>query len=224
MDCILKGDISITDNGKFIMDIVNSPPTNNVKIISMEDVPSIDINLPNVIGGAFLLPPIDAMMAASNGDEAMFDQIYVDHLNSPTVVEFISLIMTVLYRGTSLILFYPEDDLNLKGKILDIFWKRYGIMIGEIGTRQCQYDISCTPIWLESIFNTGTMDPFDLLYLYPEDALIQDRLIYKLILAIMPVGDTYQEKANYIVSLRHKLKEKRDLIVPIRSINTEGPF
>lgn len=225
MEFFLKGDISITDNSQFIMDIVNSPPNSKVKVISLEEVPSIDTGLPNVIGGAILLPPIEAYMAASNGDEALFDQFYVDHLNNPTVVEFISLLITALYRGTSLILFYPEDDLNLKGKILDMFFKRYGILIGEIGVRQCDYDVSCTPIFLESIFSTGTMDPFELLYLYPEEALLTDRLIYKLILAIKPIGDNYQEKANFIVDLRHKLKEKRNLVVPFIDCSiTEGAF
>ena len=214
MECILKGDISITDNIQFIADIINSPPSSSVKVIRLEEVPTIDTGLPNVIGGAILLPPIEAYMAASNGDEALFTQFYVEHLNTPVVVEFISLLMAALYRGTSLILFYPEDDLELKGKILEMFYKRYGIAIGEIGIRRCSYDLSCTPIFLESIFSTGAMDPFELLYLYPDEALLTDRLIYKLVLAIMPIGENYQEKAKYIVDLKRKLKEKRNLVIP----------
>ena len=222
MDCILRGDISITDNFEFIRDIITSPPNNNIKIISLEEVSSIDLNLPNVIGGSFLLPPIDAMMAAANGDEEMFTQLYVDHLNTPAVTEFLSLIITVLYRGTNLILFYPDDDLHLKGKILEILWKMYGIAVGEVGQYQCQYDVSCTPIWLNLIFMTGALDPMELLYLYPEEALLEDRLIYNLITVIKPVGDSYQERAQFILDLRHKLKENRNLVVPFIAVQDVG--
>lgn len=218
MNCILRGDISITDNFDFIRDIITSPPNNNIKVISLEEVPSIDMNLPNVIGGTFILPPIEAMMAAANGDEEMFIQLYVDHLNTPAVMEFISLIITVLYKGTNIILFYPEDDLHLKEYIVDIFFKRYGILIGEVGQRQCQYDVSCEPIWLESIYDVGAIDPYELLYLYPEEALLQDRLIYSLINAIRPLGNNYQERVQVILDLRHKLKDKRDLIVPFVAV------
>ena len=216
MDCILKGDISITDNIDFIRDIIFSPPNDNIKIISVEEVPSIDINLPNIIGGACLLPPIDAMMAAANGDEEAFYSFYVDHMNTPAIMEFVNLLISVLYRGTSLILYYPEDDLNLKGHILDMFWKRYGILIGEVSVRQCQYDITATPIWLESTFETGVMSPMEFLRLYPEGVDIPDRIIYNLIAAIQPVGDTYLEKVNYINSIKHKLKEKKNLIIPFK--------
>ena len=218
MDCILRGDLSITDNFEFIRDIITSPPNDNIKVISLEEVPTIDLNLPNVIGGSFLLPPIDAMMAAANSDEEMFTQLYVEHLNNPAVTEFIALIITVLYRGTNLILFYPDDDLNLKGNILDILWKMYGIAVGEIGLRQCQYDVSCTPIWLNLIYMTGALNPMELLYLYPEKALLEDRLIYNLITAIRPIGDTYQEKAQFILDLRHKLKENKNVIVPFIAV------
>lgn len=216
MDSILKGDISITDNIDFIKDIIYSPPNDNVKVISVEEVPTIDTSLPNVIGGAFILPPIDAMMAAANGDEEAFYSLYIDHMNTAPVMDFISIIISVLYRGTSLILFYPIDDLDLKKYILDMFWKRYGIMIGEIGIRPCQYDVTATPIWLESTFETGIIDPMEFLYLYPKEADIQDRMIYKLITAINPIADTYQEKANYINSLKFKLKEKPNLKIPFR--------
>lgn len=217
MECILRGDMSITDNFEFIRDIALSSPSNQVKIINLEEVPSLDNDkLPNVIGGTIILPPIEALMAAANGDEQMFDQAYVEHLNTPVVVEFIDLLITALYKGTNLILFYPEDDLHLRGKILDIFWKRFGIMIGTVGQCQCQYDISCTPIWLEGIYDIGAISPYELLSMYPEEAMIQDRLIYKLIIAINPVGKSYQDKADYIISLKQKMKEKPNLIIPFR--------
>ena len=216
MDCILKGDMSITDNIDFIRDIIYSPPNDNVKVISVEEVPTIDTSLPNVIGGAFILPPIDAMMAAANGDEEAFYNLYIDHMNTAPVMDFVSLLISALYRGISLILFFPVDDLDLKKYILDIFWKRYGIMIGEIGIRPCQYDITATPIWLESTFETGIIDPIQFLQLYPKEADIQDRMIYKLVMAINPIADTYQEKANYINSLKFKLKEKPNLKIPFR--------
>ena len=96
------------------------------------------------------------------------------------------------------------------------FWKRYGILIGEVSVRPCQYDISATPIWLESTFEAGVISPMEFLRLYPEEADIQDRIIYNLVTAIQPVADTYQEKVDYINSLKHKLKEKKNLVIPFR--------
>jgi hypothetical protein len=219
MDCILKGDISITDNFDFIRDIITSPPNEKIKVISLEEVPTIDTSLPNVIGGALLLPPIEAMMAAVDGDAPLFTQRYVDHLNNPAVSEMISILITALYRGTNLILFY-SDDIGIKDKIKEIFWSRYGIGIGEVGQYPATYDVFCTPIHLESIFDIGAIDPFELLYLYPEEALMQDRLIYKLVIAIRPIGDNYQERAEYILNLRHRLKENRKLIVPFVAVQS----
>ena len=218
MDCVLKGDISITDNIDFVRDIAYSPANSNVKVISVEEVPSIDVNLPNVICGAFLLPPIDAMMAAANGDEYGFRQLYIDHLNTPPVMDFVSIMLSALYKNISLVLFYPEDDLNLKACMLDIFFKMFGVAIGEIGSRQCQYDVTAAPIWFESLLAIGTIDSMEFLYLYPEEAVIPDRLIYNLIVAIAPTGDSYQSKVDFILDLRHKLKEKRNLIIPFKQV------
>ena len=95
-----------------------------------------------------------------------------------------------------------------------MWYKRYGIMIGEISVRPCQYDNSAIPIWLQAIFRTGAISPFELLTLYPEEALIEDSLMYNLIAAIKPIGTSFNEKVKYIISLRHKLKENPNLIVP----------
>ena len=218
MNCILKGDLSITDNIDFVREIAYSPSNSNVKVISVEEVPSIDVNLPNVIGGAFLLPPIDAMMAAANDDEYSFRQLYIEHLNTPPVMDFISIMLSALYKNISLVLFYPEDDLNLKSYMLDIFFKMFGVAIGEIGSRQCQYDVTAAPIWFESLLAIGTIDSMEFLYLYPEEAIIPDRLIYNLITAIAPTGNTYQDKVDFILDLRHKLKQNRNLIIPFKQV------
>lgn len=213
MISILKGDISITDNESFVRDIIVNP-ISNIKIISLEEVSTLPLDSPNVLAGATLLPPIEALIAAADGDEALFDEIYFNYYNTREVVEYVSAVITYLYRGGSFILFYPEDDHAVKGKFLDMFWKRYGIMIGEVGVRQSQYDIMCTPIWLESIYNISGISSLDLLYLYPKEALIEDRLIYKLVMDISPPGESYQEKAQDILRLRDRLKEHRDLIIP----------
>ena len=214
---ILKGDISFTDNINFVQDIIVSP-ISDIKIISLEEVSTLPLDSPNVLAGATLLPPIEAQIAAADGDEPLFDEIYFEYYNTPTVVEYVSAIITYLYRGGSFVLFYPDDEPTLKGKFLDMMWKRYGIMIGEVGIRESQYDMSCTPIWLESIYNIGGISALDLLYLYPLEAPIQDRLIYRLIMELSPVGENYQQKAQEILRLRDRLKEKRDLIIPFTAV------
>lgn len=214
---ILKGDISFTDNIDFVKDII-SDPLPNVTIVSVEEIATIPLNAPNVIPGAVLLPPIDGMIAAADNDEPLFDEIYFFHYNTPTVIEFVNVLITYLYRGGSLILFYPEDELGIKSKLIDMFIKRYGILIGEISIRPCQFDIRYTPIWLESTLLTNSIDPIELLYLYPKEAKLEDRLIYRLIMELAPVGETYQQQVDYILHLRDALKINRNLIIPFVSV------
>lgn len=212
---ILKGDISITDNIDLIKNIIVSGSC-NVKVIDLEEVPTIPTESPNVIVGNILLPPIDSMIAAVNGDEPLFYKTYADHFNLVDVHEFICIMVTYLYRGGNFIIYYPEDELNLKDKILEMFWKRYGILIGETNIRPASYDESCTPMLLEMIYSIGGMSARDMLMYYPADAMMSDNLILRLIYDINPfIGtDSYPDHVRYILDLRMKLKEKPNLIIP----------
>lgn len=217
MDNILKGDISITDNVRFIRDIITSSPL-NVKVISLEEIMSLPEESPNVIYGGQLTPPIEALMAAADGDEALFNQIYYAEFDKPELVELISVMITYLYRGGSFLLYYPDDDLNLKQKILDIFWLRYGIGVGEVPSRPARYDISCTPIWLGMMYNLGTIDAREFLSLYP-DAPILDNLMQKIILELHPAFcNSYDECVARILEYKKALNKNPNMIMPFMAI------
>ena len=218
MQCILTGDISITDNLQFVQEILfnNSIDT---KIISLDENNSLPLDHPRVLGGKCLLPPIDALIAAEDGDEASFDMFYSENFMNPFTDQFVGAMIIYLMRGGNLLLYYPEFKCTAAGpKILDQFWRRYGINIGIIGERPHYYDVSCTPIWLNYAYSIGNIDCKNYLYLYPEGATIPDNIMYRLISELsLYVDGGYENLTNYIYGLVHKYKEKPNLIIPIRA-------
>jgi hypothetical protein len=53
----------------------------------------------NYIGGTCLLPPIDAKIAESDGDEMKYDACYSTHLLQPYQRQFIASLIGYLFRG-----------------------------------------------------------------------------------------------------------------------------
>lgn len=215
--CILKGDIQITDNIDFVREIMYSNIP-NTKIISLDESCSLPLDHPNILGGACLLPPMDALIAEADGDEQSFDIIYFNHFSEPFVEQFVIALIVFLFKGGHLIMYYPELDTNIAPKLLQMFWNKYGISIGKIGFNECIYDESCTPIWLGYIYSIDIINPYELLYLYPNDAMIPQQIMDKLLLDISPYGSGYQDKVNFILDLRYKIKEQPKLKVPIYQI------
>ena len=97
MDCILKGAINITDNSLFVRDIMYSN-NDNIKIITLDETGSIPTNHPSVLSGTCLLPPVDALIAEADGDEQLYDSIYMNYFSEdPYVIEFIGALIIYLY-------------------------------------------------------------------------------------------------------------------------------
>lgn len=211
---ILKGDISITDNIQFVREILYSNIP-NTKIISLDETNVIPLEHPNVIGGTCLLPPIDALIAEADGDEIMFDQHYSELFITPFVDQFVGALIVSLMSGTNLLLYYPELDTNIAPKLMEQFWRRYGIGIGIINQKPKVYDESCIPIWLGYAYTLKAINGRDYLYAYPVGCAIPDHILQYLIMEISPVANNYDERVQYIYSLVEKFKKKPNLVIPI---------
>ena len=217
---ILKGDISITDNINFVKEVLYSNIP-NTKVISLDENNAIPLEHPNVIGGTCLLPPIDALIAEADGDEMLFDQVYSEHFMTPFVDQFVGALIISLMRGTNILLYYPELDTNIAPKLMEQFWRRYGIGIGIINQKQKVYDESCTPMWLGYAYTAKAINGRDYLYAFPINCQIPDMILQYLIIELSPVVDNYEGKVQYIYDLVEKFKQKPDLIIPIFEDNRQ---
>jgi len=219
---ILNGTMSITDNLGFVREMMNSGNP-NIRIVSLDEDNILPTDHPLVLGGTCLLPPMDALIAEADGDEHLFDTCYSNHFNDPFVTQFIGALITFLHNGGNILYFCPELDTNIGKKFIQHFWVRYGIGISIIGANQCvpMTDNSCIPIWLQFIYQTGSIHAFELLYFYPEDAMIPDNMMDRLLIEISPVGDSFEDKVRYILDLRSKLKKNAQTIVPLRSVENK---
>lgn len=217
---ILNGSMDITNNLDFVREMMfsNNP---NIRIVSLDEDNILPTDHPLILGGTCLLPPMDALIAEADGDEQLFDNCYGNHFNDPFVTQFVGALIIFLHNGGNIIFFCPELDTNIGKKFLQHFWVRYGIQIGIIDINQCSFDYSCIPIWLTFIYMASVIHPFELLYFYPEDAMIPNNIMDKLLMEISPVG-TYEEKVKYILDLRSKLKNNPNTIVPLRSSDAPG--
>ena len=214
MNNILKGDISITDNIQFVRELMYSNLP-SIKIISLDESNSLPLEHPAIIGGTCLLPPIDALIAEADGDEPEFDRIYSDHFMTPFIDQFVGALIVSLMNGNNLVIYYPELDTNIAPKLMEQFWRRYGIGIGIVNQKQPVYDDTCIPIWLGYAYTIGVITGRDYLYAYPINTQIPQRILDLLLLEFKPIGDSYNDKINYIYSLIYKFKENSNLIIPI---------
>ena len=222
MESILKGTIFITDNLDYLY---NTPLNGTVKIVSLDEDNILNIESNNIIGGTCLLPPMEAKIAEADGNELLYDNAYSNHLLMPFQQQFISALISFLYKGGNLILFLPElGYTNTMEKLIEHLFKIYGLHPGIIGHQNpqianCYYDAKCIPIWLNLIFMSNVISVYEYLYMYPEDAnIFNNSVINMLIQEIQPFGDTMNDRVNYITRL-HRLIHKNPKVTPaIQSI------
>lgn len=223
---MLKGNIYITDN----LDVIQNAPQSGVQIISLDEDGALDVIVNcNHIGGTCLLPPIDAKIAESDGDEMKYDAIYSTHLLQPYQRQFIGALIGYLFRGLGdIIMYLPdiEDTITCK-KFVFFMYSLYGIHIGLIGhldpqVCSCYYDETCVPMWLNMIYEINVISPYDYLGLYPADAMIPDNIIEKINYDIRPYGITSFDQLKVYVRDLHAKIQKNDKVRP--AIESVEPF
>lgn len=204
MNNILTGTIYITDD----LQLVRNVPDRTVKIISLDEENRISPNEPNVIVGTCLLPPMEALIAEVDGDEDLYDAYYLNHLNEPSIQEFIGAIISALYKGISLLMYAPMMKENIfVSKLRSHLWALYGIGIGIAGGEPCQFDPRCIPIWLNMIYFANVIGPNEFLLYYPENAYMDDMIINKLIVDIKPMAESYNSRVNELKMFQQRLKK-----------------
>ena len=203
---ILKGTVFITDKPEVVY---NTPLNQNIRVINMDE-DGIRMEHPSILVGTCLLPPVQAKIAEADGNEMLYDTIYNNHILEPHQQEFISALLSYLYKGGNLLFFLPElGYTNTLDKFIQIMFNRYGIHIGKIGAQnpvesQCFYDEKCIPIWLNMIYSVRVISGLEYLYQYPEDAVINTNVMDDLIRELSPYGETIGDKIYYINRL-HRL-------------------
>lgn len=217
---MLKGNIYITDN----INVIKNSNLSLIKVIIMDDDYE-DALTKDMIIGTILLPPIEAKIAEVDGDERKYDYIYSSYLLKQEVERYIAAIIAFLYKGGSLMIYISDMEYtNTKKKFVQLFYKLYGIHIGNIESQDpqeanCYYDDRCLPMWMNLIFLANVIYPEEYLYMYPLDASIPDNIMNKLMDTMMPIGDTINDRIKVIENYRARLKVIPQLEIPIRRVN-----
>ena len=215
----LKGTIFITDKE----DIIYQTPLDGITRIINLDEDGILMENDAIICGTCLLPPVEAKIAEADGKEQLYDILYCNHLLDYTQQNFISAIISYLYKGGNFILFLPElGYTNTMDKLIFHMYDRFGIHIGKINDpnpyiANCYYDDKCIPIWLNMIYFSNVISPYEYLAQYPIDAQItQNKIMEKLIFDLSPYGcKDMNSKIQFVLDLHKKLHKNPKLISPI---------
>lgn len=202
------GMISITGNAPWVLEMLNSGA--DIKVINMDEDGNpeykIPLNHPAVIGGTCLLPPMEALIAAADGEREVFEMIYAEYFSTPFIESYIAALIIYLCQGHNLIIYY-EDGLDITDEIIQMFWMKYGIGISrQDQSTIAQHDFSCAPIWLKYMYVENVITGEEFLYHYPEGTPIDPMLMERLIMELKPCGKTIEEKSADIYSLMRALK------------------
>lgn len=221
----MNGSLNATNDDNFVLMILNDP-SSNVFVIDVEEEsdPRIDKNHPRVIGGGCLLPPMEGLIAAADGEHEVFRNIYAEHFQSPFVDNYIStIISSMILKGVNIIIYY-QDELGVMGDFLEIFWFRYGIQIGIVGSspepRPFGYDESCLPIWLQFLYRDNQINAEEYLYNYPIGIDINEVMINKLIKDIVPIGSSYEEMRKSVLEYGELLKQNPNVSNPLYGVGS----
>ena len=215
---ILTGKIFITDKIEIVNDFPITPMS---RIINLDEDDILPKNNQYIIGGQCLLPPIEAKIAAAAGNEAAYDEHYRKTLTNPYNQTFMAALISFLYKGGNLLLFLPELGYSLTcDKLIERVLRIYGIQIGKIGYESneyhkiteselhCFYDANYTPMWLDMVYLSGVISPYEYLLEYPIGMNLGNgnpEIIEKLIMDLRPVGFTMNEKLQSIMFIRERL-------------------
>lgn len=213
----LRGTMYITDD---INIIYNAPVAMGTKIINLDEDGILDSNNPYTIGGTCLLPPIDAKIAESDGDERRYDAIYSDHLRKEFQYNYIVALMAYVFKGGNLIFFLPEFGDNTREKLVYHLFGLYGIHIGHINdpdpNKSSWYtDNRFQPLWLDMLLYGGIITGFDYLKLLPVDAMRSignnQNILNILINQIHPYGLNIESQIHYLIDYGYKLHKNPNI-------------
>lgn len=220
---MLTGTIFITSNDEIVLN--EDCVTQLTRIVSLDE-DNVLPESPAIIGGTNLLPPIDAKIAEADGNEPLYDEIYIKHLLAPYQQQYMAALLTFLYIGGKLIMFLPSVGYdNTEKKLLMNLYNLYGIRVGQIDSKDpnqqlCFYNMNHIPQWLDLMYTyTNQINPYEYLIKYPYNNPISDIVMNKLLIDLNPYGVSIEEKKNVIKELRTQLQINRNIKLPVEGVN-----
>ena len=217
---LLKGTMYITDSEDIVYNI---PREAMVKVVTLDEDNVLNRD-PSYLVGTCLLPPVDAMIAEADGNEPQYDMIYSSHLLQPYQQQFVSALLSYLYKGGSFILFLPELGTNTREKLVQMLYINYGIHPGIIGSNKPNemnwyIDEKCIPLWMNMIYSVHAISAYEFLNMYPADAVLNNKfVIHELVKELRPYESTYNDKVDNILNLHKLVHKKAGVINPIEEV------
>lgn len=217
----LLGRIDITDNLQFVYETIQSGNP-NVVVINLDEDNQQLMHSQNVLGGTELLPDVNCIAAEIDGDEQLYDYLYTMHFGDPFVVQYVTALIAALHQGKSLLMYYPTLDpseTKTAPKLIDQFWKNFGIGIGILGICNGQYNMNLLPLWCKLLYINNIISVKEFLFESPTEVLIQDpEVVEKLIFDILPYGDEINTKIQFIKSYWMHIKTNPNLKIPFHGL------
>ena len=212
---MFKGSMILSSDPKFCFDL---SLTGNNKIISLDEddeyVELSPLNNNNVVKGTILLPPIEAGWKEIDGDEFGYYEAYTQYLSSPEIEQFITALLGAIYCGTNIIIYCPEfdnciEESGLYVKVLYKFLENiYGLHLGTNDTDLFKINNFMIPKYIVDMYGLGIIDPYTFLLEFGNN-IIPDIVYLKLFNDLNPYGDSYNEKREYIDSLKRSIKNNK---------------
>ena len=217
----LLGRIDITDNLQFVYETIQSGNP-NVVVINLDEDNQQLMHSQNVLGGTELLPDVNCIAAEIDGDEQLYDYLYTMHFGDPFVVQYVTALIAALHQGKSLLMYYPTLDpseTKTVPKLIDQFWKNFGIGIGILGICNGQYNMNLLSLWCKLLYINNIISVKEFLFESPTEVLIQDpEVVEKLIFDILPYGDEINTKIQFIKSYWMHIKTNTNLKIPFHGL------
>lgn len=223
MNMVLTGRIDITDNLQFVMETIYSQNPSVVVINLDEDNQQLKNCGQQVLGGTELLPPVEAVYAEIDGDEQSYDYIYSMHFQDQFVIEYVTAIIAALRMGKSFLLYYPTlnpSETKTVPKLIDQFWKNFGIGIGILGVCNGQYDTrpQMSDLWAQMLYTARIIPANEFLSLFTLGAPLSTPIMSLLLDDLKPVASDFQEGIDFVMRYWAHLKEKPNLKIPFHSL------
>lgn len=189
--------------------INNSLNATNVCILDLNEMGSIlDPNHPKVIPATLLLPPPDALLAEIDGNLDLFQSIYLQHLFSDDVIEFIAVILLYLLKSGHVILFIsqiPEDSVWLN-TLLNYFKLNNGIQIGLSLEVPYFYDIRFNSTNSNILYLCNCINANEYLMYDDPNVLIPPETLSKLMYELQPLIDPGVDPELYFMKIKEYAK------------------
>ena len=213
---MISGRIDITDDIQIIQNIIfGTPEDKGVLIVNLDE--DIRMEHPSVVGGGCLLPPPEALEAEINGDGALYDQIYTKWMFSSYVYQYMTVLITALYKGRNIIIYAPDlrnRESVTVSKLMMQFYENFGLKIGILNTNdQFQYNPAFIPIWCCMMLLIGSITPLEFLILYPVNTAINRFDVIQILFnELKPVEPTYEANLAWLYKRIAITKEKPNVI------------